>query len=56
MVAGPIQLRFAGVSHLAFTVTDLDASQRFYTEVLDFVVVVDVGYGRTCMHPGTGLR
>jgi catechol-2,3-dioxygenase len=56
VVAGPIQLRFAGVSHLAFTVTDLDASQRFYTEVLDFVVVMDVGYGRICMHPGRGLR
>ena len=46
---------FAGVSHVAFTVTDLDASQRFYTEVLDFVVVMDVGYGRICMHPGTGF-
>ena len=45
-VAGPIQATFAGVSHVAFTVTDLDASQRFYTEVLDFVVVMDVGYGR----------
>jgi len=46
---------FAGVSHLAFTVTDLDASERFYTEVLDFVVVLDVGYGRICMHPATGF-
>ena len=46
---------FAGVSHVAFTVTDLDASQRFYTEVLDFVVVMDVGYGRICVHPGTGF-
>ena len=46
---------FAGVSHVALTVTDLDASQRFYTEVLDFVVVMDVGYGRICMHPGTGF-
>ncbi len=44
---------FAGVSHVAFTVTDLDASERFYTEVLDFVVVLDVGYGRICMHPAT---
>ena len=46
---------FAGVSHLAFTVTDLEASERFYTEVLDFVVVLDVGYGRICMHPATGF-
>jgi len=46
---------FAGVSHVAFTVTDLDASERFYTDVLDFVVVLDVGYGRICMHPATGF-
>ena len=46
---------FAGVSHAAFTVTDLDASERFYTEVLDFVVVMDVGYGRICIHPATGF-
>lgn len=48
-------ITFAGVSHVAFTVTDLDASQRFYTDVLDFVVVMDVGYGRICMHPDTGF-
>lgn len=46
---------FAGVSHVAFTVTDLDVSQRFYTEVLGFVAVLDVGYGRICMHPDTGF-
>lgn len=46
---------FAGVSHVAFTVTDLDVSVRFYTQVLDFVVVMDVGYGRICMHPQTGF-
>jgi glyoxylase I family protein len=46
---------FAGVDHVAFTVTDLDTSQRFYTEVLDFVVVMDVGYARICMHPQTGF-
>ena len=48
-------ITFAGVSHVAFTVTDLDTSQRFYTDVLDFVVVMDVGYGRICMHPDTGF-
>ncbi|MGZ8738581.1 MAG: VOC family protein [Nocardioides sp.] len=47
--------RFAGVDHLALTVTDLDLSQRFYTDVLDFVVVMDVGTGRICMHPQTGF-
>lgn len=46
---------FAGVDHVAFTVTDLDTSQRFWTEVLDFVVVMDVGHGRICMHPQTGF-
>ncbi|GAA3602806.1 VOC family protein [Microlunatus ginsengisoli] len=46
---------FAGVAHVAFTVTDLDVSQRFYAEVLDFVPVMDVGYGRILMHPGTGF-
>jgi catechol 2,3-dioxygenase-like lactoylglutathione lyase family enzyme len=46
---------FAGVNHVALTVTDLDVSQRFYTQVLDFVVVMDVGYGRICMHPATGF-
>ena len=46
---------FAGIDHASFTVTDLDVSQRFYTEVFDFVVVMDVGYGRICMHPATGF-
>lgn len=46
---------FAGIDHVAFTVTDLAISQRFYTEILDFVVVMDVGYGRICMHPQTGF-
>ncbi len=46
---------FAGVDHVSFTVTDLDASQRFYTELFGFVVVLDVGYGRICMHPATGF-
>jgi glyoxylase I family protein len=46
---------FAGVDHISFTVTDLDVSQRFYTEVLDFVPVLDVGYGRILMHPRTGF-
>lgn len=46
---------FAGVDHVSFTVSDLDASQRFYTEVLDFVMVLDVGYGRIFMHAGTGF-
>lgn len=47
--------RFAGVDHVAFTVTDLEASRRFYCEVLGFVAVMDVGSGRILMHPGTGF-
>ena len=46
---------FAGISHVAFTVTDLDVSERFYTGVLDFVTVMDVGYGRILLHPSTGF-
>lgn len=46
---------FAGVDHVSFTVSDLDRSQHFYTTVLDFVMVLDVGYGRIFMHPGTGF-
>ena len=46
---------FAGVDHVSFTVTDLDVSQRFYSDVLDFLMVLDVGYGRIFMHPGTGF-
>ena len=45
---------FAGVSNVAFTVTDLAVSVAFYTEVLDFVEVMDVSYGRICVHPQTG--
>jgi catechol 2,3-dioxygenase-like lactoylglutathione lyase family enzyme len=46
---------FAGVDHVSFTVSDLAASQHFYTGVLDFLLVLDVGYGRILMHPGTGF-
>lgn len=46
---------FAGISHVALTVTDLDVSQAFYTTTLDFVAVMDVGYGRILMHPQTGF-
>lgn len=46
---------FAGIDHVSFTVTDLDTSETFYREVLDFVPVMDIGYGRICMHPHTGF-
>ena len=46
---------FAGVNHLSLTVSDLDVSEHFYTEVLDFIVVMDAGYGRICIHKSTGF-
>ena len=46
---------FAGVNHFALSVVDLDISQRFYTEVLGLLAVLDVGYGRVCMHKSTGF-
>jgi catechol 2,3-dioxygenase-like lactoylglutathione lyase family enzyme len=46
---------FTGIDHVAFTVTDLDRSEAFYTELFGFVAVMDIGYGRICMHPGTGF-
>ena len=46
---------FAGVNHVALTVTDLDVSERFYTEVLGFRRVLDIGYGRLLLHQATGF-
>lgn len=46
---------FAGINHVALSVTDLDVSQRFYTEVLGFLAVLDVGHARVCMHKTTGF-
>ena len=46
---------FSGVYHVSFSVTDLDTSERFYTTLFGFVVVMDVGRGRICMHPSSGF-
>ena len=46
---------FAGVNHVALTVTDLDVSERFYTDVLGFRRVLDIGYGRLLLHQATGF-
>lgn len=46
---------FSGLNHFSLAVTDLDASQRFYTQVLDLLPVLDVGYARVLMHKGTGF-
>jgi glyoxylase I family protein len=46
---------FAGINHVALTVTDLDVSERFYTEVLGFRRVLDVGHGRITIDAATGF-
>ena len=46
---------FAGVDHLSLTVTDLDVSERFYTEVLDFRLLMDFGPVRSLWHRSTGF-
>ena len=48
-------LTFRGVDHVSLTVTNLDVSAKFYTEVLGFTVVLDFGYGLVCMHKRTGF-
>jgi len=48
-------LTFGGVDHVSLTVTNLDVSAKFYTEVLGFTVVLDFGYGLVCMHKTTGF-
>nr|WP_284289284.1 VOC family protein [Angustibacter aerolatus] len=46
---------FAGVNHFSLSVTDLDASERFYTEVLGFLAVLDSGPARVLMHNPSGF-
>ncbi|MGW1339979.1 VOC family protein [Kribbella sp. NPDC002412] len=38
---------FSGIDHLSLTVTDLDRSERFYTEVLGLMPLMDFGIART---------
>lgn len=46
---------FAGIDHLSLTVSDLERSERFYSEILDFVPLLDFGHGLLCMHVPTGF-
>ena len=46
---------FAGVNHVALTVTDLDVSERFYVESSGFRRALDVGYGRITIHAASGF-
>ena len=48
-------LTFRGVDHVSLTVTDLNVSAKFYTEVLGFTIVLDFGYGLACIHKTTGF-
>lgn len=47
--------QFNGVNHFALTVRDLDVSQRFYCDLLGFMLVLDLGYGRLCLHRQSGF-
>jgi len=47
--------QFTGINHIALTVRDLDVSQRFYCDLLDFMVVLDIGHGRVCIHRRSGF-
>jgi catechol 2,3-dioxygenase-like lactoylglutathione lyase family enzyme len=44
-----------GVDHVALTVTDLDRSERFYTEVLGLLRLADFGHARVLVHRPTSL-
>jgi glyoxylase I family protein len=44
-----------GVDHIGLSVTDLDRSERFYTEVFDLTRIVDFGYGRILLHQPTSF-
>ena len=41
---------FSGVDHASLSVTDLDRSERFYTEVLGLLRLADFGYVRVFVH------
>lgn len=46
---------FSGVNHFALSVTDVEVSERFYTDVLGLLTVLDIGHGRVCMHTASGF-
>lgn len=48
-------VEFTGINHVAFTVRDLDVSERFYCDVLGFMRVLDTGQGRVCIHRRSGF-
>jgi len=46
---------FAGIDHLSLSVTDLDRSERFYTEVLGLMPLLDFGTARTLIDRPSGF-
>lgn len=46
---------FGRVDHASLSVTDLDRSHPFYTEVLGFVMLMDLGDTRLYFHERTGF-
>jgi glyoxylase I family protein len=48
-------LEFAGVDHASLSVTDLDRSERFYTEVLGLFRLADFGTVRILLHRPTSF-
>lgn len=46
---------FSGVNHVSLSVTDLNRSECFYTDVFDLIRMMDFGYGRVLLHPQTGF-
>jgi glyoxylase I family protein len=46
---------FAGVDHVSLSVTDLDRSERFYTEVLGLKPLMDFGSVRTLVDRPSGF-
>ena len=46
---------FSGVSHVALTVTDLDRSERFYTDVFGFIRLADFGVARVLLDRPSGF-
>ncbi|MEU4607101.1 VOC family protein [Kribbella sp. NPDC023972] len=46
---------FAGIDHLSLSVTQLDRSERFYTDVLGLMPLLDFGTARTLIDRPSGF-